>query len=255
MADVVSTKAEIIEITSQGSLEPSKNLIPDCSEPISNLTDECSKVSEAEALATSDISEAISSGASNISNSIVSSFTEAHVSWNGYSSQISDAIIQSNDKLTSTAIFFAIFVAILGALSAFLFNYFHWRIVRKTDKLYNVGSELKDLIKDLEDEALRYWVSSYASSRKEDVSISEISIKSMIRQVELQTKTLIELSGEKKLNSKKEKIENFPSEIFDLITGGDFESKSRVPSNVTAMKVAKKCSDARANIASVIMYI
>ena len=202
-----------------------------------------------------DTTNASGTFGASIDGSISDMSDKIHASLGEASSRISEAIIQSNDKLTLTAIFFAVFVALIGALSAYLFNFLHWKIVRKTNKLYGSGVELIELIQRLESEALKYWISSYDDSKKEEILIAEISIKSIIRRIDVQTRALVTLLGDNRMKGKKQQISGFPYDIYDLVTGGDFESKARSSSKRKAMKISKQCSDARSNVSSIIMHI
>lgn len=255
MVDTVSNIEKAIDSSPHSKQEVINEISSVCSESISELSSKCVYIADSVAAANNNIASAIVTTGTNIDKSIIDLNAKVHESLSHFSSQISEAIIQSNDKLSVTALLFAIFVAFIGALSAYLFNHLHWRIVRKTNKSYSTGTDLIDLIQKLEEEALKYWVSSYNSSKKEEILVSEITIKSMIRQIHSQTKVLVNIVDKKKIIHKKKQINNFPYEIYDLVTGGEFESRSRNPSKRKAMRIAKRCSDARANISSIIMHI
>ncbi len=233
----------------------SNDVSSSCVDIVNTLSNNSSYIADAIASSHQTIATVISASGSNIHNSILDLNSKTHESLGLLSSEITGTIVQSNDKLSVTAIAFAVFVALVGALSAFLFNHIHWRVVRKINNSYSTGAELVELIQELELEALKYWVSSYDRNTKEEISISEIKIKSIIRQINTQTMTLIEIINNRKIKAKKDQIYIFPSEIYDLVTGGDFESKSRKSSKRRAMRIAKRCSDARANISSIIIRL
>jgi len=169
------------------------------------------------------------------------------------SSDISEAVIKSNEDIGNDAIALAVFVAILGAFSAYLFNYFHWRMVRKKDNVNNIGMELIGLIEELEETALRYWIRPYDKDQKEEILVDEIRIKTIVRQIDKQAKILKKINNSKMGRNEKECIEQFPPKIFDIVTGGDFESKKRKSSKGRAMKISKSCSDVKSNIRSIVI--
>lgn len=139
-------------------------------------------------------------------------------------------------------VFIPIVSALIGALSAFLFNRFHWTMVERKKKESESLTMLSTLITELETLAVDYWTKDY---NKEDQK-NEVYIKSRIR---LLTKYIRLINKDKKENKDiKNDLEAFESDIFDLTTGDDFESKNRKASKQKAMSISFRCSDIRALI-------
>ena len=185
-----------------------------------------------------DITEAITSLSNNLTESVAQ-----------LSSTLSSLHI-SSDSITFTQLMFACFVAFVGAFSAYLFNLFHWRVLEKKKKISNIGVQLTTLINELESIAVQYWLHDYAKERLQQSSIAEISIISKLRLI---TRYIGLITPELKKGttaSGKQKLEDFGLDIFDLITGDEFESIDRKASKPKAMKISKKCSDIRAVISS-----
>lgn len=159
------------------------------------------------------------------------------------------SLLEPAGSFTSTQLIFAIFIAFIGAFSAYLFNLFHWSMVEKKKKISNMGLSLDFLIKDLESIAVDYWVQDFEKKSLKKMHASEISIKSNIRLISKYIVLLIP-----KLNTKdtaiKQKFNEFSLEIFDIATGDDFESKNRKASKSKAAKIAFRCSDIRALIST-----
>lgn len=135
-----------------------------------------------------------------------------------------------------------IIAAIIGAFSAYSFNYFHWKMVEKKKKNSELLLMLSTLITELETLAVNYWSRDQNKEDRKD----EVYIKSRIR---LLTKYKKQINKNK--NSNKDIIddlESFGSDIFDLTTGDDFEMNNRKASKQKAINISYRCSDIRAII-------
>ena len=144
-------------------------------------------------------------------------------------------------------------VAVVGALSAYLFNVFHWKVVEKKKKISGATNELRDLINDLEKVSVEYWVRDYNEKDKESISVDEVSIKSKVRLISRYIQIVVSEIKNKKASQEIQKLDDFRSDIFDLVTGDEFESKDRKSSKGKAQKILNKCSDIRATILSLDM--
>lgn len=160
------------------------------------------------------------------------------------------SLLEPANSLTFTQFIFAIFVAVIGAFSAYLFNLFHWSMVEKKQKTSRSALALSLLIKDLETTAVEYWIQGFKEKKHKKIHVAEISIKSKIRLISKYIDLIAPELDTHKTKNIKQKLEEFRYEIFDLVTGGEFESKARNPSKSKAMKIAIRCSDIRAVISS-----
>lgn len=154
-------------------------------------------------------------------------------------------IIEAVNLSTNDGTLSAVFVAIVGALSAFLFNYLQQLNDRRINRIKNTSKSIVDLITSLEETSLKYWVTGYDQNKKDESSIDEARIKSLNliigKHIE---KLLCYLSKRVKVKYNAQKLESFPSDIFGLTTGGDFESPNRIASKNTATAISKKCLEA-----------
>jgi len=137
--------------------------------------------------------------------------------------------------------FIPIISVTIGALLGYFFNRFHWSWTEKKKKETESFAKLFTLISELETLSVDYWTKDH----DEDDEKNEVYIKSKIR---LLTKYTRAITTQDK--SIKNEIENFVSDIFDLVTGGDFESKNRKASKTTAITISYKCADINANVSS-----
>ena len=145
---------------------------------------------------------------------------------------------------------FGVLVAIVGAFSAYLFNFFHWKMVEKKRTISQITGELIALIQGLESVAVKYWVQDYRYNDKEEINATEVVIKSKLRLI---NHYIMDFGSILNIDKKKifhRHLEDFHADIFDLVTGGDFESTVRKSSKPRAMKISFRCSDIRAKIYS-----
>ena len=178
------------------------------------------------------------------------------------SNDIISAIGELSATLTSTLgspqsekYIFGITIAISGALSAYLFNLLHWKIVEKKRKVSQISGELNTLIERLESMAVKYWIQDYSNQNKEENNTIEITLKSKLRLIYHVIKASYPLLSTQKHKSNGLDIINFHSEIFELVTAGEFESTNRKASKARAMKISYRCSDIRVKMLSLDMDI
>lgn len=169
------------------------------------------------------------------------------------SSELSRTILSVNDGVTNKTLFFAIFISFIGAFSAFVFNLLYWRVIRKKQILSNLGKDLLDLIENIESLALTYWVNEYDEKETKTYHISEIEIKTSLRQLNKHVRIFSETIKGKIYSDEKNQLDSFVSNIYDLVTGDGFESKTRESSKPKAMKIARECSDARVVISLILI--
>ena len=186
----------------------------------------------------SNISDAVTASGENISHALLQLQTTLNT------------LIENSSGINSSQIIFAMFIAFIGALSAYLFNYFHWKMVEKKGKVSRISRGLSDLIGDLEEISVSYWVCDYMEEQQQEIHVAEISIKSKRHLISKYIRIISDELNTTKTALVKQNLEEFNLEIFDLVTGDGFESKTRVASKHKAMEIAKRCSDVKAMISS-----
>jgi len=161
-----------------------------------------------------------------------------------------EAAITHTDNNSFSNFFFTLIVAIVGAFSAYLFNFFHWKMVEKKKIESQVIQYAESLIKNLEIMAVNYWVENYKEQNEHEINAIEIMIKSTLHSLNQHISNFDFIKNNCGQNSNKQILKDFHSEIYDLITGDDFESKNRKSSKSKAMKISLLCTDVRAKISS-----
>jgi len=166
---------------------------------------------------------------------------------------LADAVDKVSHTITTTStssVLEPAIVVIIGAFTAYLFNLFHWRMVENRKSITNISDGLIQLILRLEDVSVNYWLSCYAGGDNEiERQVSEIKIKSDLLLIAKFSKTLLNKTTPRNNISIGEDLENQISILFDLATGGEFESKTRLPSKSNASKISTACVKLRFQIA------
>lgn len=147
--------------------------------------------------------------------------------------------LKATKDIGASDVIVGVFIALVGALSAYLFNVLQQRATQKKERLSAHLASLMELIASFESVAVLYWVSDRASQAVD----AEVTIKARHRAIERQRRTLGELLPAKGDIALHRELSKFSDDIFDLATGGDFESPIRMPSPATAMRIAHLVAD------------
>lgn len=176
------------------------------------------------------------------------------------SSDLANAIRQLAETLSSTIVelgdvtwsqaALAIFVVFVGALSAYLFNLLHWRMIDKRQKMSGSFLALNALVTDLDSVAVNYWLKDFDPKERVNMQEAEITIKNNIHLIANYIRLLTPLLGNSLSESKKKIFDDFPLVIFDLATGDGFESMSKISSKPKAMKISKLCVEIKTIVLS-----
>lgn len=154
-------------------------------------------------------------------------------------SSLSDSLVSSADKVVdainnSSNLEGLIFVGLISAFSAFLFNLIHWWIVDSRAKKQKKIDVVNNLFERISANSCSYWLRDYQT---EDEVLS-ILIKTDIKILGREIKVL----GN---NSTIEKLVVLMGEIYDVATGEDFESMNKKKNRSIAATVASKSAEAR----------
>ncbi|PHR52030.1 MAG: hypothetical protein COA48_02845 [Cycloclasticus sp.] len=157
-------------------------------------------------------------------------------------------LMPAQEVITLNQSFYGLFVVFVGALSAYLFNYFHWKMVSKKNKLLGLCTAFTILINELERVSVLYWLTPYQRASQREAHTLEIQIKSNRQLISRYIKSIsLQLSG-KQYDPVKKKLNDFDQEMFDLITGDGFESQSREISKSKAAQISKRCVSIKAAV-------
>ena len=141
----------------------------------------------------------------------------------------------------------SIVAALLGAASAYLFNYFHWKIVESKNTISSLCKLITDTIDTLEQSSVHYWLEE--SFDKASVGKQfEITIKAKCEVLGRQTEQLFAKINTNQPASRTLKIRQAVNDIYDIATGGDFESLNRKADPVKAAKIGRLCTKVKVEV-------
>lgn len=172
-------------------------------------------------------------------------------------SDICDAIREASTTLSSTpesgfleGFADTALAAVLGAFSAYIFNRIHWNMVEKKRKSSIKCGELVATINDMEQKSIQYWVQGYSEENAQEISALEVVLKTKPRLLKGFAREFVASLKNDKARRIKGSLDFFQREIFDIATGGDFESKKREASKARAIKISRLCSEIKAKVAA-----
>ncbi len=149
------------------------------------------------------------------------------------------------------SIWAAILISVAGgisaALAAYLFTCFHSRSVRKKENCAHMARNLNEQILILEEKSIYYWLSDFDKNDETLQTSEALSIKSILTVLRSLTQAM-PAHLIKKENELLNELKCFNGDMYDLITGEDFESKDRQSSKNKATKISKKCGIMRSKI-------
>lgn len=154
--------------------------------------------------------------------------------------------IKSTSGIDAADAVVAIFVALLGAASAYLFNHLHWTTVSRKEKVAAQLAGISALISSFENVAVSYWVSAQSPASLE----AQVLIKARHRAIVKQRGVLAKILSDGKHLPLHRQLSRFSDDVFDVATGGDFESANRQASESTATAIAVFVADIQALLAT-----
>ncbi|WP_445401801.1 hypothetical protein [Zobellella sp. An-6] len=141
----------------------------------------------------------------------------------------------------------AVISGITAAMSAFLFNHFNWKYIKKVNRLAHFSNICIKMLTNFEEASLSYWLTDKNNSNQKEMEKLEIHINSTFKMLSGNIDEFCS-SLNKKHKSDEKKIKNIRSEIFDIATGGDFQSATRDNSKPVAIKITSLCCQAKSTL-------
>lgn len=142
--------------------------------------------------------------------------------------------------------------ALFSVLAAFVFNFLYWKMKEKKEKLQAGITEAKVALEEFEVNASDYWSYDYTPRAIKSSSIQEAKIKAnhfiLLSTFNKKINPLIGNTEEEK--AFKTKIAKEIESLFDIATGGDFESSSRKASRKTVSDIIRRCARLKTQLSS-----
>lgn len=170
--------------------------------------------------------------------------------------------LEAINKTLKTADGNALIVALLvgvvsafaGAFAAFLFSFMQWKISLKKESLNAGANEMLSIVADLESVATRYWLSSAAEIGDPESHATELKIKNLLKLLARYSGGLKKLPAKPNIRDVACRVDRLVSDVFELATGGGFESPSRVAEKDVASAIAGRCMEIRGSLYKIIHF-
>ncbi len=162
--------------------------------------------------------------------------------------------IQNASGVSLGTILLSVSIVVIGAFSAYLFNHLHWKTVKRIEKISSGTQILVKLLEKLEPIAIEYWLKGYTTENNIEIESSEIQIKSILKLIATQLNLTLKLAKNVTSNDD-HPLTRQVEELFDLITGGDFESCGRIRSKATATRISNLCTETQIKVKEFSLYL
>jgi hypothetical protein len=171
--------------------------------------------------------------------------------WQSVLENSTKEIVQSIEASSSFSFYLVCASAIVAAAAAFLFNLLNWLIDNRLRAKISIRDKLLSQLQELESTAIDYWLSEPGELDEKASKKMEIQLKAKLQQIRTQSH-LLESYLYFWQRDQKQSLTIFLNEIYDDVTGAEFESSTRVSNPSIATRVSTKCSKISAIIATAI---
>lgn len=137
--------------------------------------------------------------------------------------------------------------AIVAAVAVFYANFFYFRHVNTNNKKAHFANVILSLLDDFEKSSTKYWISEkIIDKRKKDnneieMQMLEVKIKSEFKVLRESLESFCDLL----LPSEKNHVDDitkFSDDVFDICTGGDFETENKKSEKKITFYISQQCS-------------
>ncbi len=158
------------------------------------------------------------------------------------SSNIVDAI-QNPPKapLLSSSLITALISTTCAATAAFIYNKIHWRSVVKREAKTKLLESISDVVNELRTDAISYWLKGYSKKSAKSLLEEEMRIKASLNIINSTITIYVSQVSRLKRKEIESKLRGFHNELFDIITGDDFETQTRKQDKGKVSAISTKC--------------
>ncbi|MDK1705311.1 hypothetical protein OSR40_016360 [Serratia rubidaea] len=141
----------------------------------------------------------------------------------------------------STPVTVALLTVACSTTAAFIYNKLHWWSVTSRESRIKTAESIIDILLVLEEISVDYWIKNYSKKNADDNTKCEIKIKSCLNLINTLIPSLVSKIPRRKRGYYKKLFRDYHEDLFDLITGDDFESSSRKSNLIKADKISNRC--------------
>ncbi|MDM2808904.1 hypothetical protein [Citrobacter sp. Cpo107] len=158
------------------------------------------------------------------------------------SSNIVDAI-QHPPKapLLSSSLITALISTTCAATAAFIYNKIHWHSVVNRETKTKLLESISDVVNELRADAISYWLKGYSKKSAKSLLEEEMRIKASLSIINSTITIYVSKISKRKRKEIEPKLRAFHNELFDIITGDDFETLGRKQDKGKVSVISTKC--------------
>ena len=166
-----------------------------------------------------------------------------------YTSTLSNAISSIPDGSYPLALTSGVIGALVASLAAFLITFFYQKYLNSLNKKSHFADISISILDSFQNTASSYWVKDKITDKRrnnnneEEMKVLEIRIKTEFTVLKASLHEFKETLTDKKEDVHKQKIKSFINDIYDLATGGDFESENKKSEITIAAKICKQSAN------------
>ena len=158
-------------------------------------------------------------------------------------------VAEATDYISIAIIIFAaVFGPLIGSFSAYKLNRMFWVEINERRSITKIGESIIYCIDRIEDIAPKYWLQGYNKETEEEQKLDEIKIRSSLKPLETLTNEYSQHLTPKGSVGNREVLEELHRELWDISTGGDFETKIRQQDFDRANEIHDICTQFRLEV-------
>lgn len=158
------------------------------------------------------------------------------------SSNIVDALQHPpKSPLLSSSLITALISTTCAATAAFIYNKIHWHSVVKRETKTKLLESISDVVNELRTDAISYWLKGYSKKSAKSLLEEEMRIKASLSIINSTITIYISKESWRRKKDVESKLRAFHNELFDIITGDDFETQGRKQDKGKVSAISTKC--------------
>ncbi|MCK7178544.1 hypothetical protein [Enterobacter roggenkampii] len=143
--------------------------------------------------------------------------------------------------LLSTSLITALISTLCAATAAFIYNKIHWHSVIKRETKTKLLDSISDVVSELRVDAISYWLKGYSKKSAKTLLEEEVRIKASLSIINSTITIYASKIPRRKRKDVEERLRAFHDELFDIITGDDFETQARKQDKGKVSSISTKC--------------
>lgn len=134
--------------------------------------------------------------------------------------------------------------AVIAAIAAFTFNLAHWYITENRRSANSSGEYLNQIIEALIEKSFQYWMNNYEGEKNQSKLRLEIEIIGYLKLLAKVNSKFLKALPNKMDSTDEIQLRDFPGKLYDLVTGGSFQSERIEPDHLKCQRINSLCTKA-----------